>query len=98
MNEVLTANKNISSELENRKKRVIFRAGHRGTQEFDLIIGGFVKSCINSFDESGVNVIEELLQESDAQISDWLNGVEKTPDRFIKAIKDIKSYTRTMAN
>jgi antitoxin CptB len=38
--------------LDDRKRRLMFRASHRGTREADLIIGGFVERHVASWGEA----------------------------------------------
>src|SRR5208337_55418 len=39
-----------SAALDTRRRRLLFRATHRGTYENDLMIGGFVRDRLATFD------------------------------------------------
>ena len=39
----------MDKELEIFKKKLIYRAGYRGTKEMDILMSGFVKKNINTF-------------------------------------------------
>jgi len=61
-----------ADELSSRRRRLLFRAHHRGTKETDLLIGGFVADRIGSFSEGELDEVEELLELQDADLTDWL--------------------------
>ena len=45
----------MNSKLEILKKKLIYRAGYRGTKEMDILLSNFVDKNINNFDESLLN-------------------------------------------
>ncbi len=65
------------SELEIRRKRLIFRSWHRGTKEMDLILGTFADRHIQSFTEDELDEFERILGYNDPDLYDWIT--EKTP-------------------
>jgi antitoxin CptB len=66
--------------LEIRRRRLLFRATHRGTQENDLLIGRFVAARIEALTEADIAVLEELLEYPENQLADWLTGREPIPE------------------
>ena len=66
--------------LENRRRRLLFRATHRGTQENDLLIGRFVAARIDALTEADIAELEELLEYPENLLADWLTGREPMPD------------------
>lgn len=56
--------KGMPDSLENKRKRLIFRSGHRGTQEMDLILGSFAKAHVPGFNEEDLQLYEDLLQKA----------------------------------
>ena len=42
----------MNNKLEIFKKKLIYRAGYRGTKEMDILLSSFVNKYINSFDEN----------------------------------------------
>ena len=42
----------MDNKLEIFKKKLIYRAGYRGTKEMDILLSSFVNKYINSFDEN----------------------------------------------
>src|SRR5947208_16451295 len=57
-----------------RRKRLLFRAWHRGTREADLILGSFAESHLAGFDAAQLERSEALLECPDAELFDWINA------------------------
>jgi antitoxin CptB len=68
-----------SAALDTRRRRLLFRATHRGTYENDLMIGGFVRSGLATFDAVELDALEALLELPDPQLADWLTGRQPIP-------------------
>jgi antitoxin CptB len=62
-----------------RRRRILFRATHRGTHENDLLVGGFVKDRIELLDDADLDAIEEILELPDVALADWLTGRQPIP-------------------
>lgn len=62
-----------------RRRRLLFRATHRGTHELDLLIGGFVSSRIATFTAEELTDIERLLDLPEPDLADWLTGRQPIP-------------------
>ena len=65
---------NTLSPSDIRRRRLIFRATHRGTHETDLLIGGFVTARIGTMSEAEMDSLEEVMELKDADLADWLTG------------------------
>ena len=63
-----------ASETDIRKKRLLFRAWHRGTREADLLLGSFAEANLAAFDEAKLDDFEALLECPDADLFDWIGG------------------------
>jgi len=68
-----------NENIENRRKRLIFRSGHRGTKEMDLIMGSFAAQYVPGFSESELGLYEDILQFSDPDLYNWITGREEAP-------------------
>ena len=68
-----------SSPLEHRRRRILFRATHRGTYENDILIGGFVRARIAGFTDADLDALEEVMELPDAMLADWLTGRQPIP-------------------
>jgi antitoxin CptB len=65
--------------LAPRRRRLMFRAWHRGTKEADLMIGGFVARHIQAFSEAELDELEAVLELADVDLADWLSGRRPIP-------------------
>jgi antitoxin CptB len=57
--------------LEVRRKRLRFRAWHRGTREADFLFGSFADRHVPTFTPEQVERLEALLEVDDADLFDW---------------------------
>ncbi|MCA3278498.1 MAG: succinate dehydrogenase assembly factor 2 [Roseomonas sp.] len=67
------------TELDSRRRRLVFRAQHRGTKETDILIGGFVARHIATLSDAEVTALEEILELWDVDLADWLSGRRPIP-------------------
>jgi antitoxin CptB len=73
----------ISSEgLDARRRRLLFRAWHRGMREVDLITGRFADAHIATLSEAEVDDFERLMDVPEPDLLNWVMGAEATPDEF----------------
>ena len=69
-------------DRDTRLKRLRFRSWHRGTKEADLLIGGFFDTAHRGWDEAGMALFEDLLEEQDVDIMAWAIGTDVCPARY----------------
>ncbi len=70
----------ISSEgLDARRRRLLFRAWHRGIREMDLVLGRFADAQIAVLSEAELDEVESWLDIPDQRIFGWVSGQEPTP-------------------
>ena len=83
----------MNNKLEIFKKKLIYRAGYRGTKEMDILLSSFVNKHINNFNESYLNELEIFLNFEDEIILNFYNYdiVEKKIDEN-KVAKIFKGY------
>jgi antitoxin CptB len=62
-----------------RRRRLLYRATHRGTFENDLMIGGFVRAHLGSLTEADVEALEAVMEMPDTVLAEWLTGREPIP-------------------
>lgn len=65
--------------MDARRRRILFRARHRGTHETDLLVGGFVAETVGGLDEAGLDALEAVLDLPDPDLFDWLTGRSPVP-------------------
>jgi len=63
-----------------RRRRLLFRATHRGTRENDLLLGGFVSARIDAFTEAEMGELDEIMELPDPMLADWLTGRAPLPE------------------
>jgi len=84
----------MNNKLEIFKKKLIYRAGYRGTKEMDILLSSFVNKYINNFDESHLVELDKFLNFEDEIILNFYNYdiVEKKIDqnKISKIFKDFK--------
>ena len=73
----------MNNKLEIFKKKLIYRAGYRGTKEMDILLSSFVNKYINDFDENLLAELEKFLDFEDEIILNFYNFnlVEKKIDQ-----------------
>lgn len=62
------------SELEARRKRLLYRSVYRGNKENDILLGQFARAHIAEFGAAELDQYERLLDASDNDIFDWISG------------------------
>ena len=84
----------MNNKLEIFKKKLIYRAGYRGTKEMDILLSSFVNKNIETFDESLLIELDKFLNFEDNIILNFYlnNEVEKEIDRnqISKIFKNFK--------
>ncbi|MGH6916010.1 MAG: succinate dehydrogenase assembly factor 2, partial [Geminicoccales bacterium] len=55
-----------------RRKRLRYRAWHRGTKEMDLLLGRFADAQLAGMTPAQLDAFEALLCESDPDLYDWI--------------------------
>lgn len=66
-------------QFDARRRRILFRATHRGTYENDILIGGFVRARLHAFTETELDAVEAVMEYPDANLADWLTGRQPIP-------------------
>ncbi len=61
----------MNNKLEIFKKKLIYRAGHRGTKEMDILLSSFVDKNINLFNEQLLNELDKFLNFEDEVILNY---------------------------
>ena len=63
----------MNNKLEIFKKKLIYRAGYRGTKEMDILLSSFVNKYIDTFDDNLLLELEKFLNFEDEIILNFYN-------------------------
>jgi antitoxin CptB len=85
----------MSEDIEVRRRRAAWRAGHRGTKELDLLVGGFAEARLPEMSEASLDHFERFLAVKDPEIQSWLLGPVSVADaatEFADVVADIRKF------
>ena len=63
-------------DIDQIKKKIIYRANYRGTKEMDKLLGAFIKKYINILDNKDLLDLMKLLDVDDNSLYNVHNGLE----------------------
>jgi antitoxin CptB len=66
-------------DIAMRRKRLRYRAWHRGTREMDLVLGPFADAHMEAFGVAQLDRLEALMEEPDTDLLKWVLGQEPVP-------------------
>lgn len=65
--------------MDDRRKKLRFRAWRRGFREIDLILGGFADRHVAYLDEAALDAFERLLDAQDQDVYAWITDQADAP-------------------
>ena len=68
----------MNNDIDNLKKKLIYRSQYRGTKEMDKLIGSFVQSNIAKFNNTQLRDLEKFLEIDDDTLYKIYNGLKVT--------------------
>ena len=71
-----------SAALDERRRKILFRAWRRGMREMDLVMGQFADANLPAMSDAELDEFERLLEVPDPQVLAWITGEEATPAEF----------------
>ena len=72
--------------LDERRRKLKFRAWRRGFREMDLLMGSFADAHIAALDDADLSEFERLLATPDWEVYAWLIGQKAVPNNFESAL------------
>ncbi len=85
-----------SAGLDERRRRTLFRAWHRGMREMDIIYGKFSDSEITKLSDAELDQFEELMDLPDRDVLMFVTGEADTPAEFdtglFRKLKDFHTH------
>lgn len=80
--------------LDERRRRLVWRAGHRGMRELDLVLARYVDETVWRMDEAALKQLEQLLEAPDADLYEWILGMSTPPQPYdgphLSALRNIR--------
>lgn len=74
-----------------RRRKLLFRATHRGTKENDLLLGGYVRAHLAAFTDAELAEFESIMDLPDPMLADWLTGRVPLPEDCLPALRAIRA-------
>ena len=66
----------MTINIDELKKKIIYRSNYRGTKEMDKLLGKFVKKYINELPEEDLIDLDKLLNIDDTNLYNFYNGFD----------------------
>ncbi|MEL6323304.1 MAG: succinate dehydrogenase assembly factor 2 [Pseudomonadota bacterium] len=74
--------------MDERRRKLKFRAWRRGFREMDLLMGSFADAHIGDLDDNSLAEFERLLSLPDWEVYAWLVGQKSVPDNHKGPVLD----------
>jgi antitoxin CptB len=75
-----------SAGLDVRRRKILFRAWHRGTREMDLLMGRFADAALAGLSDAELDEFERLIEVPDGDLFGWIMGEAETPPAYDKPL------------
>jgi antitoxin CptB len=75
----MTGTARSSEGLDPRRRKLLYRAWHRGMREMDLIVGRFADASISKLSDAELDDFERLMDLPDGEVLSWLTGEIAVP-------------------
>lgn len=66
----------MNNDIDNLKKKILYRSTYRGTKEMDNLISSFVKSIINDLEYDDLKQLEKFLDIDDDNLLRFYNNID----------------------
>jgi len=77
----------MSSDIYILKKRIIFRASHRGSKEMDMLMKSFTESIIDNLNPNELKILDKLVDLNDEDLLK-IKTNKSTKDKIYKLFVD----------
>ena len=67
-------------DIEQLKKKIIYRSNYRGTKEMDKLLGAFTNKYLDDLDHEDLNQFIKLLEIDDNNLYNFYNGLNTSVD------------------
>ncbi len=66
----------MTGDIEQIKKKIIYRSNYRGTKEMDKLLGAFTNKYLDQLDYKDLNELIKLLEIDDNNLYNFYNGLD----------------------
>ena len=66
----------MTTNIEQIKKKIIYRSNYRGTKEMDKLLGAFTNKYLDQLDYEDLNELIKLLEIDDNNLYNFYNGLD----------------------
>ena len=66
----------MSADIEQIKKKIIYRSNYRGTKEMDKLLGAFTNKYIDQLNVEDLNELIKFLEIDDNNLYNFYNGLD----------------------
>ncbi len=66
----------MNADIEQIKKKIIYRSNYRGTKEMDKLLGAFTNKYIDQLDVKDLNELIKFLEIDDNNLYNFYNGLK----------------------
>ena len=66
----------MTADIEQIKKKIIYRSNYRGTKEMDKLLGAFTSKYLDQLDYDDLNELIKLLEIDDNNLYNFYNGLD----------------------
>ena len=71
-----------TATLDPRRRKMLFRAWHRGMREMDILMGQFANAKLPEMADADLDAFEELMEAPDPEIFKWLTDALPVPAEY----------------
>tara|TARA_X000000950_G_scaffold111933_1_gene140925 strand:+ start:242 stop:499 length:258 start_codon:yes stop_codon:yes gene_type:complete len=65
----------MTTDIEQIKKKIIYRSNYRGTKEMDKLLGSFTSKYLDQLEDEDLNQLIKLLEIDDNNLYNFYNGL-----------------------
>ena len=66
----------MTADIEQIKKKIIYRSNYRGTKEMDKLLGAFTNKYLDQLESEDLNELIKLLEIDDNNLYNFYNGLD----------------------
>lgn len=79
----------MPEQHEHRLKRLKMRSMRRGIKEMDIILSAYADDTLHQMDDAALTLYDDMLNENDQDLYQWVTGQATAPERFAGLIARI---------